>query len=58
MQCDSVCGAFITLGEALPNAVPPKTFGQLQEEVQAYQIDVDLVLHAQTYDEETMAEWM
>lgn len=49
---DSICGAFITLGEALPNVVAPEEIGQLEEEIRAYQIDVDLVTCAQNYIEE------
>ncbi len=42
----------MALGEALPNVVPPEEVGQLEEEVRAYQIDLDLVPHAQVYVEE------
>lgn len=35
----------------MPHVVPPEELGQLQEEAWAYQIDLDLVLHAQMYDE-------
>ena len=52
IQCDSVCGAFMTLGKALPNIIRPEALGQLEEEVQAYQIDDDLVLLGNIYVEE------
>ncbi|RXN16572.1 translation initiation factor IF-2 [Labeo rohita] len=52
IQDDSICGAFITLGEALPNVVAPEEIGQLEEEIRAYQIEVDLVTCAQNYTEE------
>ena len=52
IQCDSVCGAFMTLGKALPNVIRPEALGQLEEEVRAYQIDDDLVLLANIYVEE------
>ena len=52
IQCDSVCGAFTTLGKALPDVVRPEELGQLEEEVGAYQIDVDLVRLAKTYAKE------
>ncbi|RXN27172.1 TRPM8 channel-associated factor-like protein [Labeo rohita] len=47
IQDDSICGAFITLGEALPEEI-----GQLEEEIRVYQIEVDLVTCAQNYIEE------
>lgn len=52
IQDDSICGAFITLGEALPNVVAPEQISQLEEEIRAYQIEVDLVTCAQNYIEE------
>ena len=52
IQCDSVCGAFMTLGKALPNVIRPEALGQLEEEVRAYQIDDDLVPLAKIYVEE------
>ncbi len=54
IQDESVGGALITLGKALPNVVDPGEIGQLDLEVQAYQIDVDLVAHAESYSEEGM----
>ena len=52
IQCNSGCGAFMTLGKALPYVVWPEELGQLEEEVWADQIDVDLVSLAKTYVEE------
>ncbi|XP_055023083.2 uncharacterized protein [Misgurnus anguillicaudatus] len=52
IQCDSVCGAFMALEEALPHVVPSEEVGQLEEEVRAYQIDSDLIPQAKTYVEE------
>nr|XP_055023083.1 uncharacterized protein LOC129413401 [Misgurnus anguillicaudatus] len=52
IQCDSVCGAFMALGEALPHVVPSEEVSQLEEEVWAYQIDSDLLPQAKTYVEE------
>lgn len=52
IQDDSICGVFITLGEALPDVVAPEEIGQLEEEIWAYQIEVDLVTCAQNYTEE------
>ena len=57
IQCDSLYGAFMTLGKALPNVVQPEELGQLEEEVRAYQIDVDLVPLARPMLKRT-AEWM
>ncbi|XP_055062812.2 uncharacterized protein [Misgurnus anguillicaudatus] len=51
MQSDGVTGAFTTLGEALPNVVPPEEIGQLVEECRAYQLDGDMLLHLQSYTE-------
>lgn len=36
----------------MPNVVPPKEIGHLEEECRAYQIDVDMVLCVQSYIEE------
>ncbi|XP_063751989.1 uncharacterized protein LOC134872551 [Eleginops maclovinus] len=52
IQCDSLGSAFMALGKALPNVVPPEALGPLREEVRAYQIDADLVPLANTYVEE------
>ncbi|KAL1277212.1 hypothetical protein QQF64_023885 [Cirrhinus molitorella] len=46
IQCNSVCGAFTALGEALSNVVLPEEVGQLEEKVRGYQIDLDMVPHA------------
>uniref|UniRef100_A0A3P8TH97 Uncharacterized protein n=1 Tax=Amphiprion percula TaxID=161767 RepID=A0A3P8TH97_AMPPE len=40
---DNTLDAFKTLGQALPNVVEPEKLGQLLEEVQTYQIDLDLI---------------
>lgn len=39
IQCDSVCGAFMALGEALPHVVPPEEVGQIEEVVRAVDVD-------------------
>lgn len=40
------------LREALPHVVPPEEVGKLEEEVRAYQINLDLILLSQSYVEE------
>lgn len=52
IQSDAVVGAFTTLGEALPNVVPPEEIGQLVEECRAYQMDADMLLRVPNYIEE------
>ncbi|KAK9972429.1 hypothetical protein ABG768_025736 [Culter alburnus] len=51
IQSDAVVGAFTTLGEALPNVVPPEEIGQLVEECRAYQMDADMLLRVPNYIE-------
>ncbi|XP_060786772.1 uncharacterized protein LOC132892503 [Neoarius graeffei] len=51
IQSDAVVGAFTTIGEALPNVVPPEEIGQLVEECRAYQMDADMLLHLPSYIE-------
>lgn len=50
IQSDAAIGALT--GEALPNVVPPEEIGQLVEECRAYQLDVDMLLRVQSYNEE------
>ena len=42
----------MALVKSLPNVVRPEELGQLEEEVRAYQIDVDLVPQATIYVDE------
>lgn len=49
IQSDSVVGALTTLGEALPNVVPPEEISQLEEECRGYQIDADMLLCVQSH---------
>ncbi|KAM8735510.1 uncharacterized protein AB9X84_023938 isoform 2-T2 [Acanthopagrus schlegelii] len=51
IQSDAVVGAFTTLGEALPNVVPPEEIGQLVEECRAYQMDADMLALLASYIE-------
>ncbi|KAM3872362.1 putative helicase mov-10-B.1 [Diretmus argenteus] len=54
IQEESLCGAFITLGKALPNVVQPEDLGLLDGEIRAYQIDIELLTRSQSYSEDEM----
>lgn len=52
IQPESVRGAFLTLGKALPNVVKPEEICKLDEEAQVYQTDEALIIHTKNYIEE------